>query len=191
MGTEARYSFKEVEMMVASAEKVTERRINNNKTNYSVNIAVIIAIAFIWRWTITHTDYFFCGQLMIIIIGSLAILFCSLWIKQITDFKLLNAAKFEVINEMSENIIFESSNTTLDIISYEPFKKEWEKLKKLKGLQEQTQNRIVVLKSTFTEYFIPKSFRIIFMLILAFSIISIIFNPSETWEGIKFFLKLN
>jgi len=41
MSKNQKYSFEEVKMMVASAEKVTERRLSNNKTNYSITLISI------------------------------------------------------------------------------------------------------------------------------------------------------
>lgn len=185
-----KYSFDELKMMYESTEKVTDRRLGTNKTNYSINIAIVVAIGVIWQWAIKNPDYFFSGLLLVIIISGVASVFCSLWIGQIRDFKKLNQAKFEVINEMSRNLTFDSQISESGIKSYIPFDKEWEKLSAINALQEAQKNNVIALKSTNTEYFIPKAFRLIFVLFCIISFLTIILNPTETWEGIQFLLHL-
>ena len=181
-----KYSFDEYKLVYDSAEKVTDRRLSNNKTNYSISIALLAAIALIWKWTIENDSYFFCGILLVLILAGFAAIFCSLWIGQITDFKKLNQAKFEVINNMASKLKFEIA----DVISYEPFDKEWKRLTEINALQEKAKNSVIALKSTNTEYFIPKAFRIIFLVILIISILAIVLNLEDTWEGLKLLLKL-
>lgn len=182
-----KYSFEEYKLVYDSAEKVTDRRLSNNKTNYSISIAILAAIAIIWKWTIDNNNYFFCGIILVLILAGFATVFCSLWIGQINDFKKLNQAKFDVINKMATNIKFGENQ---DIVSYEPFDKEWKILSEINALQEKTKHNIIALKSTNTEFFIPKAFRIIFFIILLVSILTILLNLGETWIGIKLLLKL-
>lgn len=178
--------------MYLSAEKVTDRRLSNNKTNYSISVAVLVAIAVVWKWTITNNVYFFCGILLVFILALFAVFFCSLWIGQIKDFKNLNKAKFEVVNEMAANLRFDSvHDVNIDLKSYEPFKEEWSKLKAIKALQQNSNNNIIALKSTNMEFFIPKALRIVFCLIVAGAILTVLFNLPETWVSIKLLLKVN
>ncbi len=183
-----KYSFEEYKLIYDSTEKVTDRRLSNNKINYSISIAVLGAIALIWKWTLDNNDYFFCGIILVLILSGLATMFCSLWIGQITDFKKLNQAKFEVINKMASKLKFENNT---DVVSYEPFDKEWKILSKINALQEKAKNNIIALKSTNTEFFIPKAFRIIFSIMLIISILTIALNLGDTWEGLKLLIKLN
>lgn len=53
---------------------------------------------------------------------------CMYWVHQLRDYKLLNNVKFEVLNEMAPSVKSEDGG-----VSYEPFAKEWEKLKARKG----------------------------------------------------------
>ncbi len=181
-----KYSFEEYKLVYDSAEKVTDRRLSNNKTNYSISIAILVAIAVTWKWTIDKPDYFFCGIILVLIFAGFATVFCSLWIGQITDFKKLNQAKFEVINQMAPNLDFESN----EVKSYEPFDKEWKNLTEIKAIQTKSRNNIIALKSTNAEYFIPKAFRVIFLIILFGSLLTIIFNIEATWDGIMLLLKI-
>lgn len=183
-----KYSFEEYKLVFQSAEKVTDRRLTNNKTNYSISIGILAAVAIVWKWTIDNPDYFFCGIILVLILTAFATVFCSLWVGQISDFKKLNQAKFDVINKMATKLQFENSP---EIISYEPFDKEWKKLEEIKALQDKTKNNIIALKSTNTEFFIPKGFRVIFAIIFFISLLTILLNLGDTWDGIKLLLKLN
>lgn len=186
-----KYSFDELKMMYESAEKVTDRRLSTNTTNYSICIGVIIAVSLIWKWTLDNPPYFFCGLLLVIVLTGIAIVFCALWIGQIRDLKNLNTAKFEVINEMAENVDFDSSHHDVNIKSFRAFDKEWKKLSEIKALQERNDNKIVALRSSNIEFFVPKSLRAIFILFFLLSIVTIIVNPSATANGIRFLLHLN
>lgn len=185
-----KYSFEEFKLMYESTEKVTDRRLSNNKLNYTIGVAILVSIGIIWKWSVENEKYFFCGLLLVFLLAGLAALFCSLWIGQIKDFKKLNAAKFDVINEMSNRLYFDCSDTQVDLKSYMPFTKEWEKLLKINALQENHKSNLVVLKSSNTEFFIPIAFRFIFIVVTLASLVTIIINPNQTWQGIQFLLHL-
>lgn len=74
--------------------------------------------------------------------------------------------------------------------SYEPFEKEWTKLSSINALQSSSNNNLIALKSTNSEYFLPKALRIIFILISLVSALTLILNFEETWNGIKLLLKV-
>ena len=74
-------------------------------------------------------------------------LFCSAWIAQIRDFKNLNNAKFSFLNEMAPRLAFDRSEDA-EVVSYEPFAREWESLKKAQAIQEISETRILALKSS-------------------------------------------
>lgn len=102
----------------------------------------------------------------------MAVLFCSLWIGTLKDYKLLNTAKFEILNEMSQNLTFGTEKPK--VISSNPFQKEWEKLNKMNALEDVNLLNILALKSSNIEFYIPKAFRIIFIIIFLISFVSII-----------------
>lgn len=185
-----KYSFEEFKLMYESTEKVTDRRLNNNKSNYTICVAILVSLSVIWKWSIDNPKYFFCGLLLAFVLAILAVLFCSLWIGQIKDFKKLNAAKFEVINEMAEELYFDCPNVEVDLKSYKPFVREWEKLSKKDALQEANKSSFIALKSSNTEFFIPKAFRIVFIITVLTSLTTIIINPQATWEGMQSLLHL-
>lgn len=84
-----KYSFEELKLIYESTEKVTDRRLTNNKQNYTISVAVLISIAIIWKWSIENETYYFCGVLLVLILAGLAVFFSFLWIGQIKDFKTL------------------------------------------------------------------------------------------------------
>lgn len=185
-----KYSFEEFKLVYESTEKVTDRRLTNNKQNYTIGVAILVSIGIIWKWSVENEKYFFCGLLLVLLLSGLAILFCFLWIGQIKDFKKLNAAKFDVINEMTEKLYFDCSDTQIDLKSYKPFSKEWEKLTRINALQEVHRGNLIALKSSNTEFFIPMAFRIIFIVIMFASITTIIINPNEAWQGLQYLMHL-
>ena len=121
--------------------------------------------------------------LAVIILASIAILFCFLWIKQIEEFKDLNNEKFSVLNEMAEHVVF-SNNVNDPRMSYSPFMREWEQLQRKKKLLEPKKDKdkntqIISLKSTTLEYLVPKAFRALYILILVLVAIIITINREE------------
>lgn len=179
------YSFDEFKLMYDSAEKVTDRRIALNKFNYSICTAIFLGIAFLWNWSLTHAEYDFAGIFMVMILSIIASIFTFYWIRQIKDYKSLNNAKFNVINGMSKNLYFPNESNEVKIDSYEPFIKEWEELKTLSAIQEEKRFKIVALKSSNLEYFIPNAFRLIFIAMTILSLIAVILNFGEFIESVK------
>jgi hypothetical protein len=180
-----KFSFEEFKLYYESTEKVTDRRLSTNKLNYSISITIILSITYVWKWANANPSFTYVGFTISLVISIMAMLFCSLWIGQIKDFKLLNNAKFEVLNEMADNLVFDNEN--LDIISSNPFQKEWDILKKLNALQDSSSIKIVALKSSNIEYYIPKAFKIIFILIIIISVIPIVINFNEfiqSWRNL-------
>jgi hypothetical protein len=152
-----RLSFEEFKLYYESTEKVTDRRLSANTWNYSICIGIIVAIAGIVKWSTSNSSFFYVGLTAVLMLSVMAILFCSLWLGQILDFKYLNNAKFKVLNDMAPRIEFDISHPN-QITSFRPFEKEWRELEEVKAAVEIGQRRIVALKSSNIEYFIPPSF---------------------------------
>jgi hypothetical protein len=184
--TESRkVSFDEFKLYYESTEKVTDRRLSANTWNYSICTAIIIAIAGIVKWS-TGNTFFYVGLTAVLILCLMAILFCSLWLGQIADFKYLNNAKFKVLNEMAPYIEFDIEHPN-QITSFCPFDKEWQKLEEVKAAVEIGQRKIVALKSSNIEYYIPRAFRILFFLISIAVVLAVAFNWSSfvnSWRAI-------
>jgi len=163
--TNSKHSFDEFKLYYDSTEKVTDRRLDTNRWNYSICTAILIAIATITNWSITNTRLLWVGLAADVLLCLMAILFCSLWIGQIRDFKNLNNAKFTVLNGMAPKVEFNADNPGA-IVSYCPFEKEWAQLNELNALQEVGRSNLIALKSSNIEYFIPKAFAALFLAIL-------------------------
>ena len=158
-------SFDEFKLYYDSTEKVTDRRLETNRWNYSICIGILVAIATITNWSLSNSVLAWVGLSADALLCLMAILFCALWIGQIRDFKNLNNAKFKVLNEMAPNVDFYVASPRT-VVSFCPFDKEWKRLNDLQAVQEIGRSNIVALKSSNIEYFIPKAFMALFLAIL-------------------------
>ena len=113
-----KHSFDEFKLYYESTEKVTDRRLENNKWNYSICVGIILAIAYIWNWSVFNSAYTFIGSTIALILSFMASLFSYLWIDQIRDFKSLNTAKFEVLNEVAPNLFFDVQSSSIKLVSF-------------------------------------------------------------------------
>jgi membrane protein YdbS with pleckstrin-like domain len=173
-----KYSFEEFRLMYESTEKVTDRRLQTNRWNYTICIAVLVAIAGILKYSVNNPPFFYLGLAAVIVLSGMAILFCSLWIGQIRDFKSLNNAKFDIINSMAPHVEFDPDHPGT-ITSFCSFEKEWKRLEEMKALQDAGKTNFIALKSTNIEYFIPKAFIALFVAIVLVAFIFILPNRTE------------
>ena len=183
--SQIKFSFEEFKLLYESAEKVTDRRVSMNKYNYSICTAIFLAITFLWNWSLTNAEYAYGGIFVVVLLSGIATVFTFYWLAQIKDFKALNNAKFSVLNEMSKNLFFQSNDNEIKIESYEPFKKEWDKLLALSALQEKSQFKIIALKSSNMEYFIPNAFRGLYIMLFFISLITVMINLGDFSEAVK------
>jgi hypothetical protein len=87
---------------------------------------------------------------------------CYLWRGQISDYKRLNAAKFEVLNAMAPQVQFADARQ-----SFEPFRREWEILEAQKVVIRQRGGRSAVLQSSKVELLVPMAFLALYVVVLA------------------------
>ena len=99
---------------VEMANGVSQRRDTMNNLFFTLNIAVIAAVS--WMWDVKTV--FLCVAGLVI---------CVVWLLYINNFKRLNAAKFRVIYDLEERL------------GVTPFKDEWDILKKTKRYLEGTK----------------------------------------------------
>jgi hypothetical protein len=169
-----RYSFDEFKLYYDSAEKVTERRIANNQWNYSICVATIVAIALVWSWSANNRTFAFLSLTVVAALSILGVLFSTLWIRQIADYKSLNAAKFSILNDIAPNIAFPSSSKSEETVSSNPFKREWEVLQTMDALRELGSRNLIALKSSNIEFYLPKALRFLYVLSLIVSLAPIL-----------------
>jgi hypothetical protein len=155
-------SFEEFKLYYESTEKVTDRRLDTNRWNYSACAAILVGIAAIVKWGVISTDLRWAGVVAVVLLCMMAILFCQLWLAQVRDFKRLNDAKFEVLNQMARLIDFDPSNPGR-VRSYRPFEREWDRLKEEGAVDRVRKLNIVALKSSHMEQFIPRAFQLVFL----------------------------
>lgn len=186
----AKYSFEEFKLMYESTEKVTDRRLKSNRWNYTVCLVLLLGIAGITKYSLSNPSFFYIGLASIIALSIMAILFCFLWFRQITDFKALNRAKFEVLNQMAPNVEYNPDNPGM-ITPFSSFEKEWKILENSEALQEKSKNKFIALKSSSMEYFIPKAFIALFIGVIFIVAVFILPNrsdyvksPSKTSKGV-------
>jgi hypothetical protein len=173
-------SFEEFKLYYEATEKVTDRRLETNRWNYSICIAILVAIAVLARWSLTSPRLLWVGFAAVAVLAIMAILFCVLWVGQIRDFKKLNNAKFTVLNAMAPNVEFDPEKPGV-IVSYCPFEKEWNNLKELNALDELRKSNIIALKSSNIEYFIPKAFALLFGAIF----VALVIVTATNWPPTK------
>jgi hypothetical protein len=180
-------SFEEFRLYYESAEKVTERRLSTNRWNYSVSTAIIVAIGGILSWSTSHETFRFVAAIGTLFLSGMAFFFCSYWIKQIDDFKALNRAKFAVLENMSPNVVFDESGSPLTERSFEPFRKEWENLESARALQPVPGRleRVMALRSTRQEYFLPKAFCVLFVVTFLITLLFVVLSHNVIFTHIS------
>lgn len=174
-------AFEEFELFHGTTEKVTDRRLSTNRWNYSICSAILIAIAVIMKWGLenhasgSQINYLYAASFVTIVLCVIATIYCMLWIGQLDDFKGLNKAKYEVLGHMTKNIVYsETENDPRK--SFDPFYKEWKIVEYDKGLSELYSSKLVALKSSNIEYMIPRSFMLIFMIVVPACVVFLIYK---------------
>ena len=90
---------------VETANGITEKRNAANSIFITVNVALLAVVTF-------SMDY---GS---ILLSSVGIFICVLWLKLLDNYRQLNEVKYDIINEIEE------------FLPLAPFKTEWNRLKK-------------------------------------------------------------
>ena len=160
-------SFDEYKLYYESAERVTDRRLDLNKWNYSVMTATLLAIGAVLVWSTQRADHELTGCVGVFILSLMAFLHCTFWIKQIDDFKALNTEKFRILNEMAPRVTFPDM-AGAHLGSYEPFRREWRAMEAddaVREIRSGLGGRFVALKSSSAEYTMARIFRLAFLLI--------------------------
>ena len=99
---------------VEMANSVSQRRDAMNNIFVTLNLAIIAAVSLIW-------------DIKTIFVLTAGIVICAIWIVFVNNFKMLNKAKFQVINRIEQQLPFA------------PFKDEWVELKKSRKYRDGTK----------------------------------------------------
>jgi hypothetical protein len=158
-------SFEEFKLYYESTEKVTDRRLNANRWNYSISVGIILAIAAVYSWATSNRPYFLLAGAAILVLAAAAAVFSLFWLRQVEDWKALNAAKFKVLNDMAREVRFQPSEGHLPPKSYQPFDKEWKILQSQSSLAKVRIFRVgqlEALNASGAELFMPRAFMAVF-----------------------------
>jgi hypothetical protein len=161
-------SFDEYRLYYESAERVTDRRLEVNRWNYSIAVTTLIAIGLVLVWGTSNPTREFVGIIGVVLLSVMAFLHCSFWVRQIDDFKALNTEKFTILNDMAPHVRFQPAGPYERIGSGEPFRREWDAMIEDNAIREINRTglrRMVALRSTGAEYFIPNAFRFLFVFV--------------------------
>ncbi|MET1112447.1 MAG: hypothetical protein ABWX67_13070 [Allosphingosinicella sp.] len=148
-----------------------DRRLALNTWNYGICIAILVASGFLANWAVTKSELRLVLLVGIGLGATMGAMLCYLWRGQISDYKRLNAAKFEVLNAMAPQVQFEDTRR-----SFEPFRREWEILEAEKVVIKQRSSRIAVLQSSKVELLIPMAFLSLYLVVLAVVSVVVITN---------------
>lgn len=99
---------------VEMANAVSQRRDTMNNIFVTLNLAIVAAVSFVW-------------SLKSLFLLAAGLVVCVIWMLFIRNFKLLNDAKFQVINQLEEKLPFS------------PFADEWKELKSCRKYREGTK----------------------------------------------------
>ena len=121
---------------VEMANSVSQRRYATNNLFVTVNLAITATVSVVWDLK----------SLFLLVVG---IVICTLWIKMINHFRVLNKEKFNVINTLENSL------------PSKPFYDEWERL----------SNNSQYKDATFWEKFLP----LVFVGLYAVAIVAILF----------------
>jgi len=86
---------------VEMANSISQRRDTMNNIFITLNLAIMATVSVMW-------------DIKSILILAVGVVVCKLWILFIRNYKLLNAAKFEVINDIEKKL------------PCQPFNDEWD-----------------------------------------------------------------
>lgn len=99
--------FKQYEMFVSSADKVSSNRMDVNKFFMSINSGILTIYSMFFE-KITSALW---------IVPILGIIISLAWIRSLKSYSMLNSAKFKIINKVEEQL------------PLQPYKDEWDILK--------------------------------------------------------------
>lgn len=164
-------NFEEYKMYLDTAERVTDRRLELNKTNASLSLLILTGIGAISSWAFGKAEVQPFAVVIVGMISLLAAIFTRWWFKQIVSYKDLNNAKFTVLEEMAPKVCFEADGAKL-CVSYEPFRREWQVYQSIldekRGLSRFSPGR--ALSASLSEVTVPAVFFASFLMIFAISV---------------------
>ena len=109
--------LEQYKLYVEMTDQVSTRRAHTNRFYVSLLSGLLALLSIV----MSKGGFAQIPDMVILGIGILGILMCTLWFFTIRDYRRLNSAKFEVVNKMEQRLPFQ------------PYDREWEILSKGKG----------------------------------------------------------
>nr|WP_188477190.1 hypothetical protein [Primorskyibacter flagellatus] len=153
-------------MYLDTAERITDRRLELNKSNAATSLLIMAGIGAISSWSFGKPDVQAYAVFVVGSISVLAAIFCRWWWQQIVSYKDLNGAKFEVLNEMAPLIVFPDETSCR---SFEPFSKEWRAMENKMALQKYKSR--LALGASLSELTVPITFMTAFCAIFLITVV--------------------
>lgn len=174
-----RYSFEEFRMMYESTEKISERKIAFTRANTTTCIAIIAGQGLAASWGYDKAGISDIVAAVILFISALGVVFCLYWHGQLWTFKQLNDAKFKVLKEMADYVVFPDYKER-KIRSMSPFEREYAHYKASGGLT--SVRGLVLPKANFAETIVPYSFLAFYVLTALLALVWIGQHVEVTWR---------
>ena len=169
--TPALCSWEEFRLYFETTEKVIDRRHALNSWNYGICLATLTASGLMANWAVAASGLRLVVLAGVAVLAGMGFLLCLFWVGQIRDAKLLNNAKFAVLQDMAPLLAFPDG-----VRSHEPLAKEWAMLTSQGATESRAGLRIRVLKSSSAEFLLPRAFMAVFGLIVAVVLMLCVFN---------------
>lgn len=171
------YSFEEFRMMYESTECVSDRKISFMRNNSQLCLAIIAGQGVAAHWSF-ETEMDWTIALTVMVIGALGVFFCFYWITQLNHLRALNAAKFEVLNEMAAYVVFpQYDDKARNIRSKNPFQREWKLMEKAEELVQGKSGPVPKAKDA--EALVPWGFLAFFAMGAAMSLVWLVAEASQ------------
>lgn len=160
--------FGHFQLYFESIERVTDRRLALNRNNASLSILIAAGLGLIISWAHDKDELRSPAILVVCLLSVLAALFCRWWWRQVQDYKDLNGAKFDVLEQMAKNVVLHEHNG--ERCSFDPFHWEW-RISKARQNLTGWRGRLA-LGSSWSELVVPKAF-LAFFVAVALSFLSV------------------
>lgn len=155
------YSFEEFRMMYESTECVSDRKIAFMRNNSQLCVAIIAGQGIAASWTFDNTEMKWAIAITIMVIGILGAFFCRYWVTQLDNLTSLNSAKFEVLEEMANHVVFPDYKQRT-IRSKNPFVREYQIMQAKKKVIEDEGHKVPIASEA--ERTVPQCFLAFFSL---------------------------
>lgn len=158
-----------------SAESVTERRVALRQWATSIAFAISGGVGLLLSWGVEHPTYFAHAAIISLGLCVFGAIYCGFWGQSFDSYRLLNAAKYQVIAEMAGN--FSSSDLPPELRGvFNSLEREYAVLKNTMGIR-------TLRRSSFSyERLLPSLFGWVFAVIAP---LGILYALSELTLGVN------